>query len=199
MFEHLRRHIPKRVEEEQEHVSAVLIPLIQKDDGYHILFEVRSKKLRRQPGEVCFPGGRVEQGETTLETAVRETKEELLIGSKQLTIYGALDYFLSPAKARIEPFLGELTGYDGRFNTAEVDSVFTVPLRFFQETEPDLYYNDVLIQPPDNFPFSDIPGGRDYPWAGGRYEVCFYRYQGRIIWGMTAKILLNNLPYLKLP
>lgn len=59
MFEHLRRHIPKRIEEEQEHVSAVLIPLIQKDDGYHILFEVRSKKLRRQPGEVCFPGGRV--------------------------------------------------------------------------------------------------------------------------------------------
>ena len=49
MFEHLNRHVPKRIEEDQEHVSAVLIPLIQKDDGYHILFEVRSKKLQHQP------------------------------------------------------------------------------------------------------------------------------------------------------
>ena len=86
MFEHLNRHVPKRIEEDQEHVSAVLIPLIQKDDGYHILFEVRSKKLQHQPGEVCFPGGRVEERETTLEAAVRETKEELLIDDSQLKL-----------------------------------------------------------------------------------------------------------------
>ena len=199
MFEHLNRHVPKRIEEDQEHVSAVLIPLIQKDDGYHILFEVRSKKLQHQPGEVCFPGGRVEERETTLEAAVRETKEELLIDDSQLKLYGALDYFLSPAQIRVEPFLGELTGYEGQFSSAEVDSVFTVPLRFFLETPPDIYYNDVLITPTEDFPFSDIPGGKDYHWAAGRYEVCFYRYEGRVIWGLTAKILLNNLPYLAVP
>ncbi len=196
MFEYLNCRIPKRIEEDLEHVSAVMVPLLKKTDGYHILFEVRSKKLNRQPGEICFPGGRVEPGETPKEAALRETQEELLIESKDLKLYGALDYFLSPAQARIEPFLGELTNYHGQFSEAEVDSVFTVPLQYFLETPPDIYYNHVMIEPPKNFPFSDIPGGTNYPWATGRYEVCFYRYQGHVIWGMTAKILSNNLKYL---
>ena len=140
MFEYLNCRIPKRIEEDLEHVSAVMVPLLKKTDGYHILFEVRSKKLNRQPGEICFPGGRVEPGETPKEAALRETQEELLIESKDLKLYGALDYFLSPAQARIEPFLGELTNYHGQFSEAEVDSVFTVPLQFFLETPPDIYY-----------------------------------------------------------
>lgn len=58
MFKHLNTRIPKRIEQEKDKVSAVLIPLIKKNDGYHILFEVRSNKLSQQPGEICFPGGR---------------------------------------------------------------------------------------------------------------------------------------------
>ena len=45
MFKHLNTRIPKRIEQEKDKVSAVLIPLIKKNDGYHILFEVRSNKL----------------------------------------------------------------------------------------------------------------------------------------------------------
>ena len=56
MFKHLNTRIPKRIEQEKDKVSAVLIPLIKKNDGYHILFEVRSNKLSQQPGEICFPG-----------------------------------------------------------------------------------------------------------------------------------------------
>ena len=55
---------------------AVLIPWVKKEDGDALLLEVRSEKVK-QPGEVCFPGGRVEPGETTAEAAVRETCEEL--------------------------------------------------------------------------------------------------------------------------
>ena len=53
MFKHLNTRIPKRIEQEKDKVSAVLIPLIKKNDGYHILFEVRSNKLSQQPGEIC--------------------------------------------------------------------------------------------------------------------------------------------------
>ena len=55
MFKHLNTRIPKRIEQEKDKVSAVMIPLIKKNDGYHILFEVRSNKLSQQPGEICFP------------------------------------------------------------------------------------------------------------------------------------------------
>ena len=71
MFESLKHHIPKRIGEEKETSFAVLIPLIKKEDGYHVLFEVRAKHLNKQPGEVCFPGGKVEPGESTYEAAVR--------------------------------------------------------------------------------------------------------------------------------
>lgn len=195
MFEHLDKHIPKRIEENLEKVSAVLIPLIKKENEYHILFEVRSRKLKRQPGEICFPGGRREKNETTLQTAVRETKEELLIHESDLKIYGALDYFLSPAKIRVEPFLGELINYHGQYSLDEVESIFTVPLQFFLENKPDIYYTDIITAPPASFPFHDVPNGEKYPWTKGKYEVCFYRYKEHIIWGMTAKMLMANLKY----
>ena len=180
MFKHLNTRIPKRIEQEKDKVSAVLIPLIKKNDGYHILFEVRSNKLSQQPGEICFPGGRRERDETSMEASIRETCEELLISESNIKLYGPLDYFLSPAGLRIDPYLGELVNYDGQYSNDEVSEIFTVPLAFFQNTPPKCYYNKV-------------PGGREYPWARGEYEVLFYEYDGHIIWGLTAKILYYNL------
>lgn len=191
MFERLNKRIPNRIEKEK--VSAVLIPLIKKDDGYHILFEVRSNKLSHQPGEICFPGGKKELGETSMQTAVRETCEELLVSKSDIKFYGPLDYFLSPAGMRIDTYLGELINYDGQYSKDEVAEIFTVPLEFFQNAKPDCYYNKVAMQPENDFPFEKVPGGRDYPWAHGKYEVLFYEYDGHIIWGLTAKILYYNL------
>lgn len=86
MFKHLNTRIPKRIEQEKDKVSAVMIPLIKKNDGYHILFEVRSNKLSQQPGEICFPGGRREHDETSMEASIRETCEELLISESRLIV-----------------------------------------------------------------------------------------------------------------
>lgn len=193
MFEHLSNKIPERIEHEKEKVSAVLLPLIKKDGRYHILFEVRSNKLTHQPGEICFPGGRRESGETSMQAAIRETCEELLVSESDIQLYGPLDYFLSPAGLRIDAYLGELTNYDGQFSKDEVSDVFAVPLEFFQNNQPERYYNKIQILPEDDFPFDKIPGGRDYPWAKGKYEVLFYEYDGYMIWGLTAKILYYNL------
>lgn len=193
MFKDLNTRIPKRIEQEKEKVSAVLIPLIKKESGYHILFEIRSNKLTHQPGEICFPGGRREPDETSMQAAIRETCEELLVSESDIEFYGSLDYFLSPAGMRIDAYLGELKDYKGQYSKDEVAEIFTVPLEFFQNTKPKRYYNKVNMQPEDDFPFDKVPGGRDYPWARGKYEVLFYEYEEHIIWGLTAKILYYNL------
>ena len=62
------------IENEAEYLSsAVLVPLIKQKGEYQVLFEVRSANLNRQPGEICFPGGRIEAGETPLAAAVQYT------------------------------------------------------------------------------------------------------------------------------
>ena len=136
MFDHLNTRIPKRIEQEKEKVSAVLIPLIKKDGKYHILFEIRSNNLSHQPGEICFPGGKRESLETSLQTAVRETCEELLVSESDIQVYGSLDYFLSPTGMRIDVYLGELRNYNGQYSIDEVSDIFMVPLEFFQNTLP---------------------------------------------------------------
>lgn len=193
MFQHLNNRIPQRIEQEKEKVSAVLIPLVKKDGKYHIVFEVRSNNLSHQPGEICFPGGKRESEETSMQAAIRETCEELLLSESDIKMYGPLDYFLSPAGMRIDAYLGELINYSGQFSQDEVAEIFTVPLEFFQENKPERYFNSIQMTPEDHFPFDKIPGGKNYPWARGRYEVLFYEYEGHIIWGLTAKILFHNI------
>ena len=194
MFEQLKKRVPERIGSENIKQFAVMIPLIRKEDGFHILFEVRSSKLAHQPGEICFPGGKQEGGESALETAVRETKEELLLNGENIRVYGALDYVLTGSNRRIDACLGELLHYQGQYSESEVASVFTVPLSFFREQKPERYQNEMRIRLTEDFPLEKIPNGKDYPWARGNHEVLFYEYEGYIIWGLTAKLLYYNLP-----
>ncbi len=168
---------------------AVLIPLVFRKGEYHVLFEVRARELRNQPGEICFPGGAVEHGESRFAAAVRETVEELKIKRSQIEVIAPMDELITPAGMVITPFLGVIRGYRGTFSPDEVDRVFTVPLRWFAENEPESYQTEVLTNPGDDFPYDRIPGGRDYQWRRGKYEVLFYRFGSNFIWGMTAKMM----------
>ena len=194
MFEQLKKRVPERIGSENIKQFAVMIPLIRKEDGFHILFEVRSSKLAHQPGEICFPGGKQEGGESALETAVRETKEELLLNGENIRVYGALDYVLTGSNRRIDACLGELLHYQGQYSESEVASVFMVPLSFFWKQKPERYQNEMRIHLTEDFPLEKIPNGKDYPWTKGNHEVLFYEYEGYIIWGLTAKLLYYNLP-----
>ncbi len=100
-----------------------------------------------------------------------------------------MDELITPAGMVITPFLGVIRGYRGTFSPDEVDRVFTVPLRWFAENEPESYQTEVLTNPGDDFPYDRIPGGRDYQWRRGKYEVLFYRFGSNFIWGMTAKMM----------
>ena len=97
-----------RLEKEKIRRAAVLVPLIQKGGEYHVVFEVRAGSLKTQPGEICFPGGAVERGETPKQAAVRETMEELLINRCQIRVIAPLDVLEAPGAMEISPFLGAL-------------------------------------------------------------------------------------------
>ncbi len=72
--------------------AAIILPLIKRGDKFNILFELRTDKLTTNPGEVCFPGGAIEKGETPLEAALRECYEEVGTKMRRLKLYVLLIY-----------------------------------------------------------------------------------------------------------
>lgn len=171
--------------------NAVAVPLLEQNGELCVLFEERSGKLRSQPGEICFPGGAVEPGESPDQAALRETREELLVGGEQVLLLAPLDTLHTPANLIVHPFLAFLKEYRETFSRDEVERVFAVPLSWLLKQEPKQYETRVITVPGEDFPYELIPGGRDYSWRQGRYQVLFYRYENAVIWGMTAKILYS--------
>ena len=189
MLDKLREHKATLIGMEEFRKYAVVIPLIETPNGYEVLFEVRSEKIGRQPGDICFPGGKMEAGEAPEEAAFRETAEELLIRPDQLEILGLMDVFLTEYGNLVYPYAAVLRDYENTYSTDEVAEVFTVPLTFFLETEPEVFYAKVGLEPEDDFPFDRIHGGRNYPWRKSRRAIYFYSREVREIWGMTARIM----------
>lgn len=183
------KRVPGYIDGANQREAAVLLPLIEHDGELCLLFEVRADSLRSQPGEICFPGGSIELGEAPAEAALRETMEELLLEENQIELMAPLDLLLVPANLTVYPFLGRLINYENTFSPGEVGHVFTVPISWFLNCEPDSYRTKVVTVPEDNFPFEFVPDGENYRWKQGRYDVLFYRYKDYIIWGMTAKFV----------
>ena len=168
---------------------AVTVPVVERGGQENILFEVRAGSLRRQPGEICFPGGKLEAGEDFAEAAIRETMEALQIGRHQIQMIAPMDVYISPAGQMIMPYLVRLTDYEETMNPSEVEEVFFVPATYFLENEPSCFRNKVYTQVAEDFPVDKIPGGKSYPWYSGWNDVCFYEPDGRVIWGLTARIM----------
>lgn len=177
---------------------AVLLPLIEKDGEIHILFEVRSHHMRRQPGEVCFPGGRFDPGdEDERFTAIRETSEELGVAPSDIEHVVPLDFMLSFSRI-IYPFAGVLpSSAELNLNPDEVAEVFTVPLSYLLSVEPDCYPIHFKVEPEEDFPYELINGGKEYNWQTRKVNEYFYHYENRVIWGMTARILKHFLDMVK--
>lgn len=189
----MKEHTPTVLGSKQFIKSAVLLPLVQKEGGLHVLFEVRSEAMRRQPGEICFPGGRIDpQDKSAQAAAIRETTEELGVNEQKISDVYPLDYLVTPFGMIIYPHAG-LIRTDGPFdpNPLEVGEIFTVPLAFFLETEPDIYHVNLQVKPEKTFPFELVPGGENYNWRTSHMEEYFYIYDERVIWGLTARVLAH--------
>ena len=168
--------------------AAVLIPLLEVDGEVHVLFEQREAHIM-QGGEICFPGGHVEPGETPAEAALRETREELLLERDQVELIAPLHILSGHGSREIWSFLGQLKGYRGGMDPTEVARVFTVPLDFFLTVPPQTCDGRVVVEPGADFPYELIPGGRDYPWAAAPRRFYFYHTPGGVVWGLTAELL----------
>lgn len=174
--------------------AAVVLPLLVENGGLSVLFEVRAAQLAWQPGEICFPGGRIEAGDAEPEqAAVRETYEELMLAPGGLQLLGPLDYLVSPIGVIIYPFAGYIADPAAIKPSAdEVAAVFTVPLRYFLENEPLIAQMEVATRPLPGFPTELLPAGYQTDWRRrAAYPVHFYRYGEHVIWGLTARIMYS--------
>ncbi|GAK60273.1 phosphohydrolase, MUTT/NUDIX family protein [Candidatus Vecturithrix granuli] len=193
--------------------SAVLIPLVLKDEEIYVLFQKRANHIR-QGGEVCFPGGQhdPELDADYRETAIRETIEELGVEREQISIIGRLDLFLAPQGVTIEPFVGMLNITDVHelsIDANEVERVFLLPMSYFETTPPQEYHVRVEVQPSyiDEqgkkqilLPVRELglPERYAQPWGGKHYRVLVYLTPEETVWGMTAAIIYELVQKLHL-
>ena len=175
---------------------AVLVPLVEWQGRTHVLFEVRADTLRRQPGEVCFPGGRMEPGESPTECAFRETWEELGIPASAIRPIARLDGVFLPSDGIMHPVLAQVDAgavVHMTASAAEVKETFLVPADFFAQQPPLLYRFPLVPKVDEDFPYDLIGFPQGYPWRTGTHQVPIWTYKGHVIWGLTARILLWNL------
>ena len=93
--------------------------------------------------------------------------------------------------AIIHCFPCRISDYDGRFNREEVAEVFLAPISFFETTPAKVYTVDLEPVFHRIFHLIGIHGGRNYGWRPRKSRIRFYEYEGRVIWGMTARIIEN--------
>lgn len=175
-------------------LSAVLIPVIERESKQYLLLTQRALHMKHQPGDFCFPGGAREGNETPWETAVRETWEEIGIPPEHIRVVGETDAIVSSGGAYIRPVVGLIRDFPVEacvLNRDEVEKLLVVPLDFFVETQPDRYTINLKREFPEDFPFEKIVGGKNYKWGKTQIHQVFYDYQGNVIWGFTARVIDN--------
>ncbi|MCM3762335.1 CoA pyrophosphatase [Alkalihalobacillus oceani] len=175
--------------------AAVILPLVDIDGELSVLFEVRAHHLNSQPGEICFPGGRIDADDPTPQlAAMREVTEELGLKREYIKPLAPLDVLVTPFRGIIYPFAAVLENIESiKPNPAEVDHVFTVPLSFLYTHEPKRYEMNIHFEPDEHFPLEQISNSRTYAARKNTLTEFFYYYKQYVIWGLTARILTHFL------
>lgn len=169
---------------------SVLVPFVEKEGKLYILYEMRALKMSTQPGEICFPGGRIERGEGPIKAALRETSEELGIDVNKIEFVGRGDILYGYANYTIYTNIG-LIKYEDYMELSpskdEVEEVFLISVEDLIENPPNQNVLDVKAIMTD-FPFEKIGVDENYPFRYGKWSIPIYEVDGRAIWGLTARI-----------
>lgn len=192
MFKNRR---PKVLGKRREYSVMLLITEI--DGEEHLVLEKRASTLKSQPGDICLPGGSIDQGESPLEASIRETMEELGVDKEEIQLIGPMDYFISPYGQTMYPFVARVNHSDFQPNPDEVDRLIFVPLSFFEKKSPLIYEIDLTAKMGEDFPYHLIENGKDYPFRKAISKQYFYKYGDIVIWGFTAQIVKSFIDLLK--
>lgn len=152
--------------------AAVLVPLILHQDAPSVLLTRRAAHLNNHAGQVAFPGGRIEPGETAEQAALRETAEEIGLDPCLAALAGRMPRHRTGTGYEITPILGLIEpGFTLTPDPAEVDIAFEFPLA-------------ILLDP-------DAPRRERKEWKGRMREYWVWPHGEHFIWGATATILVN--------
>jgi len=156
--------------------AAVLIPIFCKDGEYHILFIKRSDQVQHHKGQISFPGGaRSETDASLLETALRESWEEIGLEVKDVEVLGELDDTPTTTSSfNVSSFVAFVPyPYQFTLSPYEIDEIFSVPV--------------------SSLLYEAKRGEERYTFDGEIYVGYSYEYEGRVIWGATAQIVRQLL------
>lgn len=175
----LARHCAATIEPDGLRRAAVLICMIWMNDEWHLLFSQRSMDLPVHSGQMSFPGGSLEPGETAEDAAKRETEEEVGIPRDQIEVIGRLDDIETRSGYIVSPLVGTApAGSEYVLQPSEVVEVFEIPMSaLFREDRPEVRY---------------------VKWKHRQYPVYSFRWESIDIWGLTAYMLKGFFDHVRL-
>lgn len=152
--------------------AAVLIAITDVPDNPQVILTQRPRAMRDHPGQVAFPGGKIDPGEDAVTAALREAEEELALPRQAVRVIGTSDVYHTGTGFMVTPVVGVVPpGLDVRPNPAEVDAWFEAPL--------------ALLLNPMSWSTNEVF------WRGANRRYLELDWQGFRIWGVTAAIIAN--------
>ena len=167
----LSRWQKKRITDDKLVPAAVLLPIYYKEGEIHILFTRRTENVKTHKRQISFPGGARQEGESLLQTALRESTEEIGLAPDKVEILGELDDTVTLVSNYIvSPFVGLIPWpYDFKVDGWETDEIIEAPIPALLDDESWHHKTEVI--------------------AGREVTAYSYHYRGDVIWGATARIL----------
>jgi peroxisomal coenzyme A diphosphatase NUDT7 len=184
--------------------TSVILLVADFNGAQEILFEKRNSEIS-QGDEICLPGGRIDESiDTTPEqAAIREACEELGLSPNKIVVKRYLGTSIATLGVAVDAFVGKINidSWDEIHpNVAEVQSVFSIPIAWFQSHNPEEYHVKLEIYPFEAdsnghieylLPVCElgIPEKYHKSWSGGKLPIYVYKTDYGIIWGITAEIV----------
>ncbi len=158
--------------------AAVLMPLLWREGEWHLLYTRRTDRVENHKGQVSFPGGACDEGETAPEqTALREAREEIGLRPEDVRILGRLNDVVTITRYRVTPVVGRIPWpYPFRLAPLEVKRIFTIPLSWLARRES---WEEI----------TPVVDGR----PRGGVVIRYHSYDGEVLWGASARMTQNFL------
>lgn len=161
--------------------ASVLLPLVMRETGMTMLFTLRTAHLSNHGGQISFPGGRAERMDVSaIDTALRETQEEVGLDRRHVEVLGVLPEYLTGTGYQVTPVVALVhPPFQLHADPGEVAEIFEVPLAFLMNGQHHQRRS------------AEFPNGR------GRRSFYAIPYERFFIWGATAGMLRNLFHFLR--